>query len=37
MASLLSGTGVPLALLLEGGYGPSHPTAIASIIRNLCV
>jgi acetoin utilization deacetylase AcuC-like enzyme len=37
MASLLSGTGVPLVLLLEGGYGPSHPAAIASIIRNLCV
>jgi len=36
MASLLSGTGIPLVLLLEGGYGPSHAAAISSIIRNLC-
>lgn len=36
MASLLSGTGIPLVLLLEGGYGPSHTAAISSIIRNLC-
>lgn len=36
MASLLNHTGIPLVLLLEGGYGPSHPAAIASIIRNLC-
>ena len=36
MASLLFQTGIPLVLVLEGGYGPSHPAAIASIIRNLC-
>lgn len=36
MASLLSGTGIPLVLLLEGGYGPSHAAAITSIIQNLC-
>ena len=36
MASLLSGTGISLVLLLEGGYGPSHAAAISSIIRNLC-
>jgi acetoin utilization deacetylase AcuC-like enzyme len=36
MTLLLFQTGIPLVLLLEGGYGPSHPRAIASIIQNLC-
>jgi acetoin utilization deacetylase AcuC-like enzyme len=35
LASLLAAPGIPLALLLEGGYGPSHPAAIAAIIHAL--
>jgi acetoin utilization deacetylase AcuC-like enzyme len=32
---LLSAGGLPLALVLEGGYGPSHGAAIAEIFRIL--
>jgi acetoin utilization deacetylase AcuC-like enzyme len=32
---LRDGTGLSLALVLEGGYGPSHQEAIASIISSL--
>ncbi|NYT20696.1 MAG: histone deacetylase [Methanomicrobiales archaeon] len=35
LASFLAAPGIPLALLLEGGYGPSHPEAIAAIIHAL--
>jgi acetoin utilization deacetylase AcuC-like enzyme len=35
LTSLLAAPGIPLALLLEGGYGPSHPAAIAAIINAL--
>ncbi len=35
LASYLAAPGIPLALLLEGGYGPSHPAAIAAIIHAL--
>jgi len=35
LASYLAGTGIPLALLLEGGYGPSHSAAIGVIIHAL--
>ncbi len=35
LASFLVETGIPLALLLEGGYGPSHPAAITAIIHAL--
>jgi acetoin utilization deacetylase AcuC-like enzyme len=33
--SLLTAVGAPLALVLEGGYGPSHGAAIAAIYRAL--
>jgi len=32
---LIDGTDLPLALTLEGGYGPSHGKAIAAIFRAL--
>jgi acetoin utilization deacetylase AcuC-like enzyme len=32
---LLKAEGIPLALVLEGGYGPSHGTAIGEIFRVL--
>ncbi len=32
---LTASTGVPLALVLEGGYGPSHGEAVAGIFRGL--
>ena len=32
---LIDGTDLPLALTLEGGYGPSHGEAIAAIFRAL--
>jgi acetoin utilization deacetylase AcuC-like enzyme len=32
---LADGSGLPLALVLEGGYGPSHGKAIAAIFRAL--
>lgn len=35
LASDLAGTGIPIALLLEGGYGHSHPAAIGAIIHAL--
>jgi len=35
LASIMADPGIPLALLLEGGYGPSHPAAIAAIVHAL--
>jgi acetoin utilization deacetylase AcuC-like enzyme len=32
---LLKASGLPLALVLEGGYGPSHGKAVAEILRVL--
>jgi hypothetical protein len=32
---LLEETGMPLSLVLEGGYGPSHGTAVGEILRAL--
>jgi len=32
---LTEGIGMPLALVLEGGYGPSHPDAVSHIFRAL--
>ncbi len=32
---LRDGTGLPLALVLEGGYGPSHQEAISAIFASL--
>jgi acetoin utilization deacetylase AcuC-like enzyme len=35
LTSILADPGIPLALLLEGGYGPSHPAAITAIVHAL--
>jgi len=35
LARMLMETGTPLALVLEGGYGPSHGEAVAGIFRGL--
>jgi acetoin utilization deacetylase AcuC-like enzyme len=35
LTAFLAAPGIPLTLLLEGGYGPSHPAAISAIVRAL--